>query len=111
MKKLSIEPPIIVDETGPIYVFRSVEAAEKYLEPIDVANNRYVAFDSQGRLLRLQATEPRVTIEAAEEYPTHAEALRLLLVEFLKDMGLPEVDVIDKSLPELVESSLQYHTR
>lgn len=111
MKQLAIEPPIIVDETGPIYVFQSVEAAERYLEPIDVAKNRYVAFDSQGRLLRLQATSPRVTIEAAEEYPNHAETLRQLLVKFLKDMGLPEVDVIEKSLPELVESSLKYHTR
>ncbi len=45
------------------------------------SENRYVAYDSQGHLLRLQATEPRVTIAAAEEYQNHAEDVALPLVE------------------------------
>lgn len=82
-----INPPIIVDESGATDVFESIEYAERYLEPVDVEDNRYVAFDSTGRLLRLIATFPGVTIEAAEEAPNHAEVVRELLIRFLKNCG------------------------
>ena len=106
--KILIEPPVIVDETGPIYVFESVEAAELGLEPIDVVDNRYLAFDSVGRLLRLIPTTPRITIEAAEEVPNHAERLRELLIKFLKDCRVTDSNLSDLSLPELVQKSLSF---
>jgi competence transcription factor ComK len=53
-----MKPPIIVDEKGPVYIFETLRDAELYLEPIDVKNNRYVAYDSESRWLRLRATEP-----------------------------------------------------
>ena len=46
-----IKPPIIVDESGDTDVFETIEYAERYLEPIDVEEERFVAFDSTGRLL------------------------------------------------------------
>ena len=106
--KILIEPPVIVDETGPIYVFESVEAAELGLEPIDVVDNRYLAFVSVGRLLRLIPTTPRITIEAAEEVPNHAERLRELLIKFLKDCRVTDSNLSDLSLPELVQKSLAF---
>ena len=106
-----IKPPIIVDETGPIYVFESIEYAERYLEPIDVEDNRYVAFDSAGRLLRLTATPQSVNIEAAEEIPNHGEVARELLIKFLKDCGSTDPQLSSFSLEELARRSLAFATR
>jgi hypothetical protein len=109
--RILIEPPVIVDETGPIYVFESVEDAEIGLEPIDVEDNRYIAFDSAGRLLRLLPTTPRVTIEAAEEVPNHAEQVRELLIEFLENFRSTEPDLSNLTLPELVQKSVAFKTQ
>jgi hypothetical protein len=45
--------PIILVEHGDILIFRSVEDAELALEPIDVRNGEYVAYDAEGRTLVL----------------------------------------------------------
>ena len=106
-----IKPPIIVDESGDTDVFDSIEAAAIYLEPIDVEDNIFVAFDSTGRLLRLLPTTPQITIEAAEEVPNHAERLRELLIKFLNDCRSSEPNLSSLTLPELVEKSLAFKTR
>ena len=106
-----IKPPIIVDESGDTIVFDSIEAAAIYLEPIDVEDNIFVAFDSAGRLLRLLPTTPQITIEAAEEVPNHAERLRELLIKFLKDCRSTEPNLSSLTLPELVQKSLAFKTR
>ena len=62
-----MKPPIIVYENGDVSVFASVEDAEISLEPPDVESNRYVAYDSEGRLLRLIPTSPRIKIKSAEQ--------------------------------------------
>lgn len=108
---MAIKPPVIVDETGPIYIFESVEYAERYLEPIDVEDNRYVAFDSEGRLLRLLPTHPRISIEAAEEVPNHGEVVRELLIQFLKNCGSVDPNLSSLSLQELAKRSLAFPTR
>ena len=49
------KPPVIVDTGSELLLFRSIEAAENYLEPIDVENGEYPAvYDSQGQLLELK---------------------------------------------------------
>jgi hypothetical protein len=107
-----IKPPIIVHDPGDIDVFDSIESAERYLEPIDVEENiLLVAFDSVGRLLRLLPTTPRVTIEAAEEVPNHAEQVRELLIKFLKDCRSTEPNLSSLTLAELVQKSLAFKTR
>ena len=106
-----IQPPIIVDESGATDIFDSIESAERYMEPIDVEDNLYVAFDGTGRLLRLIPTTPRITIEAAEEVPNHAERLRELLIQFLKDCRVTDSNLSNLSLPELVLKSRAFTTR
>lgn len=106
-----IKPPIIVDETGPIYVFESIELAERYLEPIDVEDNRYIAFDSTGRLLRLTSTPRSVTIEAAEEVPNHAERVKELLIDMLRACRCSDPNLSSLTLEELVQKSLPFATR
>lgn len=106
-----ITPPVIVDENGDIDVFDSVEAAELYLEPIDVEDDRFIAFDSVGRLLRLLPTTPRVTIESTEEFPNHAERLRELLIKFLKDCRSTDPNLSKLELREVVQKSLTFKTK
>ncbi len=102
-----MQTPIIVDQNGDVMFFGSVEEAEAYIEPIDVKNNEYVAFDSEGRLLRLIATIPRVTIEQAELNPAHAEMLRQTLIQFYENLGIPENQLRADSLQQLITRGLE----
>ncbi len=45
--------PIIVDEHGDLMVFASESELSDYLEPIDVKNGEYTAYDSKGEQLAL----------------------------------------------------------
>jgi hypothetical protein len=105
-----MKAPIIVNEHGNVMFFESVEAAERYLEPIDVENDEYVAYDGEGRLLRLVATSPRITIEDAEAAPAHAHVLRHLLLQFFPAIGIPQHQLETDSLHELVARGVEYKT-
>lgn len=48
---MPINPPVIADNHGDLLIFESVSKAEAYIEAIDVLNNEYVLYDSEGRLL------------------------------------------------------------
>lgn len=106
-----VKAPIIVDENGDVNIFESIEDAERYLEPTDVENNEYTAYDSQGRLLRLIATHPRITIESAELEPSHISQLHTILQRFLAYMGLSEAYLRNASSTELIKRLLEYKTR
>lgn len=106
-----IKAPIIIDEHGDTSIYESVKDAELDLEAIDVKNKEYVAYDSEGRLLRLiPASVHEVTVESAEQEPNHADELRALLFDFLAYMGAPVSWLEKASLQELVERSLEYKT-
>ena len=60
-----IKHPIFLDNFGDVLVFESVRDATRYIEPIDVTNNEYVGYDSEGRLLNLTVTdENQISIRA-----------------------------------------------
>ena len=114
-----VRPPIIVNEHGDIHVFPSVEEAETYLEPVDVRNNEYVAYDSEGRRLILSVrSRPRtflfglltsnvetVAIGCEEEQPQHAEELRIVLAGSLQRRGHPADVVQGLSLRALMSAA------
>jgi hypothetical protein len=105
-----MKPPIIVDNYGDTMIFTSIEDAEVYLEPIDVENGEYIAYDSEGRLLELIPTHPRITIRCSEQEPMHSDELRELLVSMLEETGTARDRIITESLKELVERSLKFKT-
>lgn len=123
-----MEPPIIVDNHGDILFFASVEKAEKYLEPIDVENDEYVAYDSVGHLLNLtiqerkwretnflrffkpnEYTVERVIIELAEAEPTHEDQLRERLIYFFALVGEDKDWLLRATLKELVRRGIERH--
>lgn len=116
---LAIHPPIFVIEGLDVLCFRTVESAQSYLEPQDVATDDYVAYDSHGNLLILGTARREVarkllwfsrkvmreivTVESHQP-PVNkasdlAEALRKYLAQFGKDANW----LTTANLPELVK--------
>ncbi|MDA3798967.1 MAG: hypothetical protein PF692_07795 [Kiritimatiellae bacterium] len=102
-----MKPPIIIYEEGNIVFYESVGSAELCIEAIDVDNHVYVAYDSEGCLLRLSTLLETVLIRDGESDSNHAEELRSRLVYYFSR------DPNDKSLalatlPELVELGIRH---
>ena len=115
-----MKPPIIIDESGDVAIFETAETASVYLEPPDIINEEYVAYDSEGRLLKLSLSDSRmpinyermkIIIEPTEAEPSHASDLRKILMRFLSYLGISKDWVVSASLKDLVSKSLEYKTR
>lgn len=114
----AIKPPIVIDQEGDVLIFRTPEEAEGYLESPDIVEGRYVAYDSEGQLLKLEApgawsilgfivgTE-RVSVQPGQEQATHADALRALLVRRLASERDWREEWMRATLPELLEKAVE----
>ena len=107
-----MKPPIIAENRGDLLIFGSLEKAESYLEAIDVRNDEYVVYDSEGRLLRAAADSDfgPVRIAEAENAPTHQEQLRRALISYLRAVSSRESDLRHDLLDTLVTRALKYRT-
>jgi len=77
-----MKAPIILDENGDVSLFVTLEDAARYMEPIDVRNNEYVAYDSEGYRLTLVPGAKNVMITGRTDSKPSAEALKRLLSSF-----------------------------
>lgn len=76
--------PLIVDENGDASLYWSVTEAELSLEAIDVKNNEYVAYDSDGRRLDIDLVEPStVKIGGGQQAIASAEELASILRRYI----------------------------
>jgi hypothetical protein len=111
-----MQTPIIIEENGDFEFYDSVEAAEAYLEAVDVKNNEYVGYDSKGYLLKLTTYVERgtvlffflasyelVRIEAMTPPEDHEKELRLKLIDFFVECGMDRNSLTDLSLSEFVK--------
>lgn len=111
-------PIVVVDNSGvDISIYPSIEDAELHLEPIDVKNGEYRAYDAAGRVLALGVVKKRirrswglvnmgveqVLVRQAEEKPTHCEELRAALIAFLDSVGIG----VESSHPEGIDQLIQ----
>jgi len=85
----SAVPPIFVIDEDDVIVYASTEVD---LEPLDVTGGGLVAYDAEGRLLRLETNRGEVTVSVAEAKPTHAVELEFTLRKFLKATDDPLAD-------------------
>jgi hypothetical protein len=118
---VDVKAPIIVDNHGDLSVYGSLEKAIGDLEPVDVRNGEYIAYDSEGRLLNVvvETSRPwkfsifqgprdeRIGFIPTEDEPTHSDELRTKLIHFLKRVGEDENWALCASLEELVNRSVQ----
>jgi hypothetical protein len=108
--------PIIIYENGDVYIFKTRKEAENYLEPIDVENQEYVAYDSEGHLLKLEVESKPVRswlkflrnerVVIRDNHPSvegHSE-LRKILIEYLSVCrpNMLQESLREASLQELV---------
>jgi hypothetical protein len=119
-------PPITVDSHGELLFFESAEKAEEYLEPVDVTNGEYIAYDALGRRLALgienrkwrergfwrflipeEHLVEQVVIEPAESIPTHANELTNKLRTFLVRVGESQEWLSRASLDELIRRGIE----
>ena len=112
--------PIIVDEKGNIDLFKTKQDAEEYLEPIDVHNQEYIAYDSQGMLLRLGVrSETRRfffnilsdTFEVvciSETGVDRSQELRKKLKRFLCQVGMIDSNFKEEELLSYVSLLIDY---
>ena len=102
-----MKPPIIADSRGDVLVFDTVALAASYMEPVDVRNGEWVAFDSEGRLLTVEV-EPkgrheRTVLKPGEGIPDHASILRNTLVRYLLRTRLAAPGMEQMSLRQLID--------
>jgi len=110
-----MKPPFIVDDSGDLSIFESVEEAERYLEPNDVEPGKCLAYDSEGRCLEgfdeSKWFRHRVRLGPREGQPTHApELLRGRLLYVLEGLETKETHEQLASLPlnELVAVAVEH---
>lgn len=110
-----MEAPFVVDDSGDAVILDSLGDALKFYLPTQVGAKDYAAYDSAGRLLRLERGPfgmlPRLRV--AEEEPAHAEELRRLLMATLARGGATLEDLLPLSIGQLVaqvREALQRYT-
>ncbi len=116
-----MKPPIIVDNRGDVGILKSVESAEKSLEPIDVLNSEYVIYDSEGRLLKASVEEKKVSsvfgvpvhresvvLSPVDQEPAHEDDLRRVLIRFLGKVSKSTEALEDYSLEQLIDRAREF---
>jgi hypothetical protein len=116
-----MKPPIVLNAGGDIKFFCTKEDAEVHMEPIDVRNGYYIAYDSEGRRLTIDIIEKEVklfwgldramvehtVITGTPEEPVHQEELRLLLVDHFELLGIDPDWLQHASLEQLIQKGIE----
>jgi hypothetical protein len=104
-------PPIVTDEGGDIGVYPSVASACLELEPIDVLDGAYEAFDSRGFRLRIDAARDVVSMVLDSESAADPAELERRLRRFIERVGATRVGLVDRdraTLPVLLDALLKF---
>jgi hypothetical protein len=119
----AMRPPIVVFAGGDVDIFESIEDAVRYIEWPSIVEDRAVAYDSEGRLLKLEAPGERATgllgvkaysvnkpisITGAEVEPSHQDELGRLLRDFLERVGTARESVANAALGDLLRMAITH---
>lgn len=85
----TVTPPIFIVDGLDIGVFESLRDVELHLEPIGLKNETREIYDSEGRLIRVEAKGNRIIAVVEEPNPKHARELEAALRGFLAEMNEP----------------------
>jgi hypothetical protein len=117
----SMKLPIVIYEHGDVEMYDSLEKAEMDIEPIDVRNNEYVIYDSEGLLLIPIVVEENRKFWGGE---SPVECVRILpseekkeadlirgLINFLSRLGHDSLILETMELEALIKLSLPYASK
>ncbi len=117
-----MKPPIIVCDMTDIDLFKTVQDAENYLEPIDIVKQRNEIFDSNGKILRQRVAKRNVkcffglcTVNVEGVYiddsdESNPEKLKELLREYMRgdrDPTIANANYDNLDLASLIEITLK----
>ena len=101
-------PIFVVSDGSDVMLFERVEAAEGWLEAIDVLNQEFEIFDADGR--RLQATaesdESSVVIGDSAGRAPEPERLRVVLRDYLLAVQALRPELVEMTQDELSDAGL-----
>lgn len=110
-----MKTPIFVFEDEDCCCYETLQDASVAHEAIDVMNNIFTAYDSEGRLLQFSAKDKFDTVEIslAEDVPSHQKELKgrlVLHIEYLHKIGkLENIDWLNNAtLSDLVKEIVKY---
>ena len=112
----TMRPPLVLDEHGDIQVFESVDELICEVELIDVRNQEYDVFDSEGRKLELTVAEHgvskrlaypserhKIVLRCADPRPTHQDELKKRLLNFLHRVGEAVTEYENRPLENVLD--------
>ncbi|MDP9022425.1 MAG: hypothetical protein M3N57_06960 [Actinomycetota bacterium] len=120
-------PPLFLDEHGDIDAYLTVAEMASDVETVDVLNNEYEAFDAEGNVLTLHATDWRspvsITLDSTapsppdedSTAPSQPDELARRLRAHVDRVGLERFDLEvppeHASLGQLVRAVARFHIR
>jgi len=101
-----MKAPIITNENGDISFFASIQNATSYIEPIDIRNDEYEIYDSEGIILKCIATKHGIRIIETKE-SSKKDKLMSILKRFYITIGLDPAWVENATLSELITLGIE----
>jgi hypothetical protein len=81
---------LIVPADEPALFFSSMQAAERYLEPVDVQNGIYpIAYGPAGEIYRIGVRDGRVAVTLDSAQHARPDELKRLITHFLSAAEVP----------------------
>lgn len=93
----------VIDRSGDVTFFETVTKAERHLEAIDVENEEYFAFDSQGHLLKLSVVRDGVAITDKTPFENCRNILKKVMIDYLLRTNTPEEELRELSFSDLLQ--------
>ncbi len=98
----------VIEKSGDITFYKTVTEAENALEPVDVKNEEYFAFDSQGHLLQLNIVEDKIVLEDRTPTVQCQRTLEAVMTDYLLRLNIPEQELHDLDFSILLERIEKY---
>lgn len=100
-------PVFVIDDASDISAFENLEHLKGSLEPIDIHNGEYTAYDRDGYLLILAVSsinyDAVYTIARSENLPAKSDQLRTTLAHGLTSFGIFADEIEGMSYDEVIE--------
>lgn len=103
-----MQEPIILNYTGDVYIFSTVQGAEQYAEPLSAEHGEFTAYDATGRELSISWTTNTVSIFSTGQESVRVSELEYVLRKYLVAVGDVDADDVSCDVQCLIERCRYY---
>jgi hypothetical protein len=99
--------PIIIEESGTLILYNSIDDAEHHLESYDVDDALYRGWDAEGRSLNISSDNNKIAINANDSEPdfVNTNALEQVLRDHLGAVGINAGNISNGDLASLIKEA------